>query len=125
MRKIILAAIATAIASSVMPASADPMVGCQVAGGDTPAGTSCTFVSTGADLGALILTPNHVEVTYRDDEDKIVVLYSNASADPLAQGPKQFANAPAGKTVTVTVGPDDAQGFIEGWIGAVAVNETA
>jgi hypothetical protein len=123
MRKIILGAIATAIAASVVPASADPTVGCEVAGGDTPAGTSCTFVSTGADLGALILTPNHVDVTYVNDLGDTVTLYSNASADPFAQGPKSFDNAPAGKTVTVTVGPDDAEGFIEGWIGIVGVRE--
>lgn len=125
MRKIILGVIATAIASSIVPASADPTVGCQLAGGDSPAGASCTFTSTGADLGALVLTPNHVDVTYVNGAGDTVSLYSNGSADPFAQGVHQFDNAPAGSVVTVTVGPDDAEGFITGWIGIVAVNETA
>lgn len=121
MRKLILGAIATAIASSIVPASADPAAGCQVVGGDTPAGTSCTYTGTGADTSILVLTPNHVTVTVNTGEETVVV-YANGSADPAAQG-VHSVDVPAGQ-VTVSVGPDSAE-VVEGWIGLVAINETA
>lgn len=121
MRKIILGAIAAAAAMSIVPASAEAGNGCQVAGGDTPAGTSCSYDGTGADTSILVLTPNSVTVTVNTGEETVEV-YSNDSADPAAQGVHSI-EVPAGR-VTVTVGPDSAE-VIEGWIGVVAISETA
>jgi len=121
MRKLILGAIGMAMAASIVPASADPALGCQVVGGDTPAGTSCTYAGSGADTSIVILTPNSVTVTV-DSGEGPVEFYSNGSADPEAQGVKSL-DLPAG-TVKVTVGPDSAE-VVEGWIGLVAINETA
>lgn len=124
MRKLFLGAIATAIAASIVPASADPGNGLQAIGGDTPAGYSDSYTSTGADTSILVLTPNAVELSYVDGDGNKVVVYSNGSADPAAQGVHAADPIPAGEEVTLKVGPDSAE-VVEGWIGAVIVSETA
>lgn len=124
MRKIILGAVAAAAALSMGAASAEPGNGLQAIGGDTPAGYSDSYTSTGADTSILVLTPNAVELSYVNESGAKVVVYSNDSADPAAQGVHDVDAIPAGEEVTLTVGPDSAE-VIEGWIGAVIVSETA
>jgi hypothetical protein len=124
MRKVMLGAIAAVMGLSFVPASAEVGNGLQAIGADSPGGYSDTYTSTGAATSLLVLTPNAVELSYINEDEEKVVVYSNDSADPAAQGLQAADAIPAGEVVTLTVGPDSAE-VIEGWIGAVIVSETA
>lgn len=139
MRKFILGAVVLAAAASFSPASADAGNGCTIQGGaygPSESGT-CTYTATGNDTSILVLTPNHVDVTYPThavidgvcSPTGTANAFHQDSADP-SQGVKDVADIPATDCagpveVTVTVGPDSAGFGVDGWVGLVAIAETA
>ncbi|MFP5224341.1 MAG: hypothetical protein ACLGH3_02095 [Actinomycetota bacterium] len=125
MRKIILGAIAAAMALSMGSATADPGNGCATGPGAPEVGGTCTYTASGA-ASALILTPNSVKIEAMrtvDGVETTVVLFETDSANPAAQGVRSLATQ-AGDKVTVTQGPDCVEEPVCGHIGIVVVGET-
>jgi hypothetical protein len=126
MRKIILGAVAAAMALSMGSATAEPGNGCATGPGAPDVGAECTFTATVDGASALILTPNSVTIEATrtvDGVETTVTLFDTGSANPAAQGVQALATK-AGDLVKVTQGPDCVEEPVCGHIGLVVVGET-
>lgn len=81
----------------------------------------CTYTASVGQGQITQVTPNHVDVTYVNDEGDTVTLYSQDTLTPPGQA---TYDQPAGKVITVTVGPD-SPGIGEGAIGIVIAGDAS
>jgi len=122
MKKILLLGALCTLGLGLAPAHADPTNGCQAVGVSEGSALTCTYTATGPGI-YVAATPNHytIDVTHTDEN-------GTTTSRPVDSGSLTFPTtgnfaAAAGDTVTVTMGPDDAEGFVTGSIGIVAAND--
>jgi hypothetical protein len=123
-----VAALALSLGTVPMLGHADPTNACVATdvtgpgiGVATLGALTCTYTA-GAAKGQIVqATPNHIAVTYVNDAGDTVTIYDQDTLTP--PGAATF-DQPAGKVITVTVGPD-SPGFGEGAIGLVVAGDAS
>jgi hypothetical protein len=127
MKKIAILAAVAAMSIGFIPGHADPANRCLatddgVPGAQGNVALTCTYTA-GAAAGLLTqATPNKITVVEVDANNNATELYSQPSL--TAPGTASYSQTP-GRKIVVTVGWDDAEGFVQGSVGLVTAGDAS